>query len=199
MNREDKRVRRTRGRLAAALIELSSEKGYDAVTIQEITGRAGINYRTFFRHYEGKDDLLRDVLRTTLADLQQILQPPAAADFQDDAFEEMALKNGRLLYEYVGENSELFEVFLQSGPAAFMPIQELAQAEAAKFIAVLPEKNIPQELLANHMVASTFSFIRWWLENDMSYTPQQMGEFAAQLIMLPIRRLLLGDDQARSA
>ena len=55
MNREDKRVRRTRQALAEALIALTMEKGYEPVTLQEITDRAGVGYRTFCRHYADKD------------------------------------------------------------------------------------------------------------------------------------------------
>jgi AcrR family transcriptional regulator len=192
----DKRVLRTRARLAQALIQLSGEQGYEAVTIQEITARAGINYRTFFRHYESKDDLLRDVLRSTLAELLTVLRLPQAADFRSSQFETLALSNGRALYEYVGGHSDLFRMLLQSGPAALEPIQAFAEAEAQKFIVDLPLGDIPPELIANHMVASTFSFIQWWLDNEMVYTPAQMGAFAAQLIMLPIRDLLLANTAA---
>lgn len=198
MNRQDKRVKRTRIGLAKALIELSREQGYDAVTIQRITEQAGIHYRTFFRHYESKDDLLRDVLDSTLDDLQQILQPLTEDDFQRSDFEVLAREKGRLLYEYVGRHKDLFIVFMQSGPAAFDPAQEFAQAKAERFIAALPGQSIPRELVAKHMVASTFSVIQWWLDNGMVQSPEQMGGYAAQLIMLPIRQLLLENVQEAS-
>lgn len=198
MNKEDKRVIRTRRRLAAALLALSQEQGYDAVTIQDITERARINYRTFFRHYDGKDALLRDVLRNTMADLQQVMPPPTPEELNAADFEAMARGKGRTLYEYVAANSNLFRVLLQSGPAALVPMKEMAEAEAKKYFADLPAGNVPPELIANHMVSSTFSFIQWWLDNGMSHTPQQMGDYAARLIMLPIRRLLLEGAQTQA-
>jgi AcrR family transcriptional regulator len=192
MNREDKRVIRTRAHLAEALIELSCEEGYEAVTIHSITERAGINYRTFYRHYHSKDDLLQDVLRSTMADLRKVMPPPTPAELADPNFEAIARRKGQTLYEFVAENSTVFRVLLQSGPAALEPIQELAQAKAEGFLADLPLNNIPYQLFAFHMITATFSFIHWWLDQDMPYTPEQMGEYAAQLIMLPIRRLLVG-------
>jgi AcrR family transcriptional regulator len=194
MNEEDKRVIRTRSQLAEALINLSCEEGYEAVTIKSITDRAEINYRTFYRHYDGKDDLLHEVLRTTMAGLRQVMPPPTAIEISDSNFEEIARVKGRTLYEYVADNSVIFKVLLQSGPAALVPIQKLARAETERYFADMPTKKIPYELVANHMITSTFSFIQWWLNNDMSHTPQQMGDFAAQLIMLPIRNLLMGDN-----
>jgi len=194
MNEEDKRVIRTRSHLAKALIELSCQEGYETVTIQSITDRAEINYRTFYRHYDSKDDLLRDVLRNTMAGLRKVMPPPTPIELNDSNFAEIAHAKGTTLYEYVAENSVVFRVLLQSGPAALVPIQELAQAETEKYMSDLTLGNIPSGLIANHMITSTFSFIKWWLDSDMAYTPEQMGSYAAQLIMLPIRRLLVEDD-----
>lgn len=39
MTRTDRRVRRTRERLQRALLELIGERGYDAITIQDIVDR----------------------------------------------------------------------------------------------------------------------------------------------------------------
>src|SRR5689334_4808121 len=58
MARSDRRIVRTRNLLAQALVALTLEKNYDAVTIREITDRAEIGYATFFRHYPDKDALL---------------------------------------------------------------------------------------------------------------------------------------------
>ena len=83
MNEEDKRVKRTRSQLSQALIELNRAEGYDAVMIQDITDHAQVNYRTFYRHCNGKDDLLRDVLRATMAGLQQVMPPPTSFELND--------------------------------------------------------------------------------------------------------------------
>ena len=56
-----------------ALLRLSLEKGYDAVTIRDITDRADIAYSTFFRHYTSKDDLLATEIKSVIDDLQNLL------------------------------------------------------------------------------------------------------------------------------
>ena len=44
----DRQVKRTEDLLAKALIALSLEKGYEAVTIRDLTERADVGYATFF-------------------------------------------------------------------------------------------------------------------------------------------------------
>ncbi|MGW6225078.1 helix-turn-helix domain-containing protein, partial [Streptomyces olivaceus] len=40
-----------RGRLEQAALELYVERGYEQTTVAEITARAGLTERTFFRHF----------------------------------------------------------------------------------------------------------------------------------------------------
>jgi hypothetical protein len=54
----DRRVQRTKRRLSEALIALMLEKGYEAVTVQDILERAEVGRSTFYLHYENKDQLL---------------------------------------------------------------------------------------------------------------------------------------------
>ena len=58
MTKTDRRVQRTRELLQKALIELISERGYDAITIQDIVDRANVGRTTFYLHYSSKDELL---------------------------------------------------------------------------------------------------------------------------------------------
>jgi AcrR family transcriptional regulator len=56
----DQRIRRTRRILRKADLDL--EKDYSAISIKEITDRADVAYITFFRHYNGIDELLMEIL-----------------------------------------------------------------------------------------------------------------------------------------
>ena len=54
----DPRVKRTRQMLDQAFVVLLAEKGFDAVTVQDVTARAGVNRATFYAHFDDKFDLL---------------------------------------------------------------------------------------------------------------------------------------------
>ena len=192
MNPADRRVKRTRRLLGEALIALTLEKGYEAVTIQEITDRADIGYRTFFRHYEDKDDLLSDVLNTTLTELHQLMVFPPPEQLADFDNRQLPIENGRTIFKHVQNNCDLYRVLLASGPVAMGTITDFACDRARAFFSEVENSPIPLDIVANHVVKSTFSLIRWWLDNDMPYPPEEMGEYSAQLIILPARQVILG-------
>ena len=71
-----------RGRLERAALELFAEQGFAATTVPEITARAGLTTRTFFRHFADKREvffagdeipgLARRVLAAAPADLDPV-------------------------------------------------------------------------------------------------------------------------------
>jgi AcrR family transcriptional regulator len=58
-----------RGRLEQSALELYGENGFESTTVAEITKRAGLTERTFFRHFADK----REVLFAGASALQELL------------------------------------------------------------------------------------------------------------------------------
>lgn len=54
----DRNRRRARREIAETAARLFGERGYDAVSVEEIAAAAGISRRTFFRYFAAKDDVL---------------------------------------------------------------------------------------------------------------------------------------------
>jgi len=59
----DPRVLRTRHLLENAFESLIGEKGFQAITVQDIAARAGVNRATFYAHFDDKYDLLDHGIR----------------------------------------------------------------------------------------------------------------------------------------
>ena len=55
------RSQKSREALRAALLSELGEKTFQDITVKELTANARIGYATFFRHYEGLDELLVDL------------------------------------------------------------------------------------------------------------------------------------------
>ncbi|MBQ9519361.1 MAG: TetR/AcrR family transcriptional regulator [Firmicutes bacterium] len=62
----DLRIIKSKTAIRRAFLELMREKGYSAVTVSDIAKRAMINRKTFYFHYETKDDLYNEILNDTL-------------------------------------------------------------------------------------------------------------------------------------
>jgi AcrR family transcriptional regulator len=58
----DRRAQKTRGALTSAFAELVLSRGYEAVTIGEISDKANVGRSTFYSHYTSKKDLLAESL-----------------------------------------------------------------------------------------------------------------------------------------
>jgi len=54
----DRRVRKTREALYSAFLALIVERGYDAISVQDIIDAADVGRTTFYAHFKSKDELL---------------------------------------------------------------------------------------------------------------------------------------------
>src|SRR5215469_17127521 len=72
--RPDRRVQRTIQLLHEALLALIQEKGFEALTVQDILDRANLGRATFYAHFDNKEDLLLsgfEHLRSSLREQQR--------------------------------------------------------------------------------------------------------------------------------
>ncbi len=186
MNKTDRRIRRTQKLLGDALIQLALERGFENITIQDVTARADIGYRTYFRHYAGLDDLLRHVAQTQLDELEKLFRFPAVEALPRDFFA-YSVENGRILFDYLQAHEPIFRVLLLQDSVRFclQPVIRHAREYAETFFGRFPPGDIPTSVIANHVIYATFALMHWWLENDKPYPVGRMGEIFAALIMRP--------------
>jgi len=81
MTKPDRRTERTRAALMSAFVAALLSEGYDAVTVEGVAAKANVGRSTFYMHYTGKDDILRQSLArpsSVLAGLVGNVLPPGA-------------------------------------------------------------------------------------------------------------------------
>jgi AcrR family transcriptional regulator len=183
---KDRRIRRTQKLLGEALIALVLEKGYKNITIQDVTERADIGYRTFFRHYNGLDDLSLDIARERVDELYTALNLPEVGEKVADPVSAF-YESGVALFEHIQKNKRVFQVLLLDTNLRFIlePVMKAACKKSEELLNIVPEPNISVSIASNHIIASIFALMRWWLENDMPHSPQRMGEIYTDLIIKP--------------
>lgn len=69
MSQPDVRVRRTRTLLRQALVELIEDRGFDRVTVGELTARAMVSRAAFYRNYRDKYDLVEQIFDEAMAEM----------------------------------------------------------------------------------------------------------------------------------
>jgi AcrR family transcriptional regulator len=179
MDKVDRRVQRTQDLLGDALISLTLEKGYDRITIQEITERANVAYSTFFRHYRDKSELLTARLGAAIQDLISRIDA-ASADPNRST-------DGLVIFEHVYEHSTLYRVLLRS-----METIQVRQRVTDMIAGInlrtcqslhQPGALVPPQVAANHIAASLLALIEWWLVHDKPYSIEQMAQIYDGLIL----------------
>ena len=178
----DPRVKRTRRLLREALVGLILEKDYAAISIKEITTRAEVAYITFYRHYESRDQLLMEVLDAGLADLRTHIDRLAK---QSD---EAALETeGRLIFEHIQQNADLFRILLKSQSVARIRSRVVRTIATTYQKSCAPLERVGDRTTVNlathHIATALLSLIEWWLEHDRRPAPTEMGRVYKSLII----------------
>ncbi|NPV74982.1 MAG: TetR/AcrR family transcriptional regulator [Anaerolineae bacterium] len=199
----DRRQRRSRRLLRDALFALILEKGYDAVTVEEITRRADLGRATFYLHYRDKEDLLLQCLEETadgLAEQIGLLQPARPQEEDGHLQADFSGKSPVLLvFQHAAQNASIYRVILR-GEGAYKVsrrIREIASRYAAEFFSARlgygdgePRSTIPIEVVANYFAGSLLGMLTWWLESGMPYSPEQMSETFRQLLFQGLRQVI---------
>jgi AcrR family transcriptional regulator len=85
VSKTDPRSVRTCDLLRDAMLKLAAEKSFSSLTIQDVTGLAGLNRTTFYLHYAGLHELLEDCARTLFAQMRAEIYASEALPFRKDA------------------------------------------------------------------------------------------------------------------
>ncbi|MEV7534501.1 TetR/AcrR family transcriptional regulator [Streptomyces hydrogenans] len=167
----DRRVRRTRAALRQALVELVLDKGFHAVTVEEITERADVGRATFYAHYRDKEDLLVGVVRDLAEDRERLL--PAVRQAHAEGFTGLPVK---YIFEHAEQEKPVYQVILrgEGDGRALREFTDLIRthAEAAfrarvEQLAVTPR--IPLDIVARAWTGELIGLLTWWVENDTGY------------------------------
>ncbi len=185
----DRRVKRTEKLLMDALIRLSLERGYDTLTIKDITDQADVAYSTFFRHYPDKPALLAAMVGETVTTLRNLIR-----QLPEDTPEE----EGRVLFQHINEHEALYRAILSSRDSkdVMQPVLEEIQQDLITHYQAYGPAAIPLDVAANHVVTAIIALVNWWLKHGKPYSIEQMGTIYSELIIKATVRSAFGVDKS---
>jgi AcrR family transcriptional regulator len=173
----DRRVARTRDRLHVALVELMGEKGFDAITVQDLLDRADVGRTTFYAHYPSKEQLLEESFAHLAAWLREQASLATAA---------RPLAFSLPMFEHAGEHRKLYRAHV--GRRAGVFVQRKIRAIIA---AVVREElsgrsralAVPLDPLIEHLVASFVAILVWWLDHRTGLDAREVDTLYRRLAL----------------
>ena len=189
----DPRVVRTRQLLRDALVALIGEKGFDAITVQDIAERARVNRATFYLHYKDKNDLLIKSLRDALGELIADITPPAPGE---NSPPDNALEPILQVFKHVARHADFYQVMLGADgvPSFIAWVREYIEEIALKWFAVLqPDAAkivVPVEIIVNYLSGAYIGVIIWWLDHNRPHSPEYMANQLRRLTTLGLSAAL---------
>lgn len=185
-SRTDPRITRTLKLLGDALRDLIIERGYDSITVQDITDRAEVSRTTFYLHFKDKDELLFDSMRRIYDDLTRAYQARVLDVHSLDDIERAACDAAD--YQHVAQYADFYRAMLgKHGSAAFIQqvlnylTDEMTKGMVQPAVAGLANSPVPPTIIASFLAGAQIGMINWWLQNDMRYSPEEMARMQYRL------------------
>ena len=182
----DLRVKRTRLFIRDAFFNLIREKGFDAVTIQDITKSAMINRSTFYRHYQDKFDLAEKCLDEPFNELLEQLEE---MDTTQNLSNGQPPRNFLLLFQHIEQNAELYRLlFGRNGISIFISqfrgyILQLLRYRLRDIPQNYWEGMVPLKMFEEYLAGAYLGVIQWWLENMEDFPAQDVAFWLYQLVV----------------
>lgn len=174
----DRRVERTITALRDALMALIVEKGYDAISIQDITDRANVARATFYLHFKDKDDLMFSGMKLIYDQLADTVE------LGENGLEDLASAQDFL---HVEQYADFYAAMLSPrGSMGFLVrvrayLQNLVEPMLQAFVKEGKIPRVPLSLMAAYCSGAQIGMIWWWVENRMPIPAEDMARIGMML------------------
>lgn len=172
----DAQALRTRQWLLEALVTLMREKPYAQITISELAGRAGVDRRTFYRHYQTKDEVLTGRIRELAAIYETVLRSRERMDTQSIAL---------AFFTVCRQNAELLGLLHRHGLLVLL-LYELNRL----FPKFHSKYHTGEDLYApygmeyalTYHVGGFWNVLERWLADGMNRTPEELAAMIGHML-----------------
>lgn len=177
----DRRILRTRRLLRDALTELMDEKGFEGITVRDLTEKPDISRGTFYLHYKDKYDLLEqsetDILNTIPGIVRpdkKILEGIAPID-KEEPFPFLIS-----LFSYFQVHADFMKVNLgpKGNPSFQSDLKNVIKNKVLENVLTHAKKKdmlVPEEYFTAYVASAHLGVIQHWLENGMEMTPHELA------------------------
>lgn len=197
----DRRTIRTKKMIRSALAELIDEKGFNNISVTDLTQRADINRGTFYLHYVDKYDLLEKIENEIIQEIEEETKHLDSVNMMSIDASNEPLPFMVKLFEYFRENSVIIKAIL--GPKGdptferkikrFIEINLFEKQKLKNFN--IDEAVISEEYFIQYILSADLGVIQYWLEKNMKESPDEMALILARMSLLgPLRAVGIRKD-----
>jgi AcrR family transcriptional regulator len=185
----DLRVRRTHKALRDVMLELIVAKGFNAISVGELTQRAMVNRATFYRHYRDKDDLLERIIAEMFDELTRSVGASDPPDAHPVSLSDV-LGAWLRVFEHVAAHAALYQAMMgpKGSPAFAAQVRGYVETLLRQRVQVGGSgdraSGIPDDVSIAFATNAFLGTVAWWLESGMPYSPQQMAGWLGGMFVL---------------
>lgn len=176
----DRRVAKTRQALMSAFVELVLTRGYEGLTVEQISRKANVGRSTLYLHFTGKEDLLRHSMRNVSGRMAACVDG------------EVAPRHLASLLEHFREQRFVNGAFFRD-PIRALWVRALAALIEPRLSAAQKTGGaralVPRRLLALMVAETQIALVTHWLDGRFALTP----ELVAATLIANTRALLAGE------
>jgi AcrR family transcriptional regulator len=153
--------------LREALIALILERGWEALSVQDVCERADIGRSTFYTHFADKEDLLI----SGFADLRAALSFPKSKS-------KLPLAFAHGLIEHVHENQRLFRALVgkRAGHTVRHQFRQMLLELMREDLILGASSAVPRDAAAHFLSGGMLELLTWWLEGHSSLAPESIEQ-----------------------
>lgn len=195
----DKRVRRTKTQLKQAFIKLMEEKSYDQITVKDIVNQADYNRATFYRHYNFKEELAKEIISDKTMELIETFKYP----YNRKALIHMNTLSHSdiIIFDYIMENKDFYKLWekFKSIPG----FEESFLHSIAKFfkkdiILLTPnDSNLDNNLYTSFYANGILGLIMDWIKNGLEPAPDYMAKQLVKILNYYPAESFIGNRETR--
>jgi AcrR family transcriptional regulator len=162
------------------MLDLIFERRYDEITVQDILDRANIGRSTFYAHYFDKEDVLASIADEQLELLRQQLAEREG---------EQGIIPSLELFQHVHQNRQHFRAMLHGRArealwdAAQTALSRTIERELATSVSGQSAYGVPLSVASPYLAGAFLNLLKWWLEAEIPFSPEQMDAMFQQLAL----------------
>ena len=169
----DRRVRRTRVNLTEALIALVLDRGYEAITVQDILDRADVGRSTFYAHFRDKEALLLSCFDDLREELSRDLDAMTPGARPDDPGQPSIV-----MFSHAYRHRRVYRALCgrRGGTVVYRHLHTLiATALRTHLGPHLNGSPIPVDVVAEFYTAGLLGVLTWWIDQDFAHGPAHVA------------------------